>query len=292
MYAVSTKKQKMRISQIIFETVRTRLHGRFLEKMGSTGLWHEVDTRRALEKTAQALRDGAAAIRKKLGLLANKALLLDTPGNLLPDRDVGISSHDQKPTSMLPSKSTESREHRRSATLPASDALSMANTVDGSAFIDVDLRATSTCSRDPTSWNFMPSINHLNNDMSSASSMAFSQYSLGVTMGAQTPVPSHQKTLNDVSVRIDPSPTPTQMTVAHDPNPIATNTLSSTLTGHQDERAATPQHANEQGGSDPYYNSLLPWKPSDRDLQMSMMAMDAPSLEALMSILDVNSIAT
>ena len=67
-YVTSTKKQKMGISRSIVDKVRTELcpPGRFLEKNAETGLWHEVEDRRALEKTAQALRDGAAPLRKQL----------------------------------------------------------------------------------------------------------------------------------------------------------------------------------------------------------------------------------
>ena len=38
--------------------------GRFLEKDLDTGRWKEVDMERTHEKTAQALRDGAALLRK------------------------------------------------------------------------------------------------------------------------------------------------------------------------------------------------------------------------------------
>lgn len=67
-YMTSTKKQKMLISRSVVKHVCTQLlpPGRFLEKNADTGLYHEVDTKRALEKTAQALRDGAAPLRKKL----------------------------------------------------------------------------------------------------------------------------------------------------------------------------------------------------------------------------------
>ena len=40
--------------------------GRFLEKNPSTGLWSDIGDRKAIEKTSQALRDGAAALRKQL----------------------------------------------------------------------------------------------------------------------------------------------------------------------------------------------------------------------------------
>lgn len=57
----------MIISRSVVDRVRTQLDppGRFLEKDPRTGLWHEVDDKRALEKTAQALRDGAAPLRKQ-----------------------------------------------------------------------------------------------------------------------------------------------------------------------------------------------------------------------------------
>lgn len=58
------------ISRSIVNKVRTELNppGRFLEKNPQTGLWHEVDNKRAIEKAAQALRDGAAPLRKQLSL--------------------------------------------------------------------------------------------------------------------------------------------------------------------------------------------------------------------------------
>lgn len=64
LYATSTKKQKMMISRSIVDRIREE--GEFLEKRAGTSSWHAVDDRRALEKTAQALRDGAAPIRKRL----------------------------------------------------------------------------------------------------------------------------------------------------------------------------------------------------------------------------------
>eukprot|EP00581_Thalassiosira_minuscula_P013992 CAMPEP_0183716376 /NCGR_PEP_ID=MMETSP0737-20130205/10325_1 /TAXON_ID=385413 /ORGANISM="Thalassiosira miniscula, Strain CCMP1093" /LENGTH=134 /DNA_ID=CAMNT_0025945643 /DNA_START=221 /DNA_END=625 /DNA_ORIENTATION=+ len=67
-YAASTKKEKMSISKSIVNAVKTNLNppGRFLEKSVDTGMWHEVTQKRALEKTAQALRDAAALLRKQL----------------------------------------------------------------------------------------------------------------------------------------------------------------------------------------------------------------------------------
>ncbi|KAL7523345.1 hypothetical protein ACHAWF_000489 [Thalassiosira exigua] len=67
-YVTSTKKQKLEIIKSIVDHVKTKLEppGRFLEKNRGTKLWQEVDEKHALEKTAQALRDGGSLIRKQL----------------------------------------------------------------------------------------------------------------------------------------------------------------------------------------------------------------------------------
>jgi hypothetical protein len=67
LYVSSTKRQKMAISRSIVEAVRS-LHppGRFLDKDQQTGLWFDVGHKKAVEKTSQALRDGAATLRKQL----------------------------------------------------------------------------------------------------------------------------------------------------------------------------------------------------------------------------------
>ncbi len=63
----STKRQKMAISRSIVEAVRALdPPGRFLEKDRATGLWTEIGHKKAIEKTSQALRDGAASLRKQL----------------------------------------------------------------------------------------------------------------------------------------------------------------------------------------------------------------------------------
>lgn len=66
-YVTSTKRQKMSISRSIVEAVRSlNPPGRFLEKNPCTGLWSDIGDRKAIEKTSQALRDGAAGLRKQL----------------------------------------------------------------------------------------------------------------------------------------------------------------------------------------------------------------------------------
>eukprot|EP00339_Tiarina_fusa_P013233 CAMPEP_0117068934 /NCGR_PEP_ID=MMETSP0472-20121206/48319_1 /TAXON_ID=693140 ORGANISM="Tiarina fusus, Strain LIS" /NCGR_SAMPLE_ID=MMETSP0472 /ASSEMBLY_ACC=CAM_ASM_000603 /LENGTH=706 /DNA_ID=CAMNT_0004791209 /DNA_START=33 /DNA_END=2153 /DNA_ORIENTATION=+ len=67
LYVTSTKRQKMSISRSIVEAVRTLdPPGRFLDKDPLTGRWFEVGHKKAVEKTSQALRDGAASLRKQL----------------------------------------------------------------------------------------------------------------------------------------------------------------------------------------------------------------------------------
>lgn len=58
--------KKMLITAGVVDHIHTQLSppGRFLEKDLDTGRWKEVDMKRAHEKTAQALRDGAALLRK------------------------------------------------------------------------------------------------------------------------------------------------------------------------------------------------------------------------------------
>jgi len=67
LYVTSTKRQKMTISRSIVEAVRNLdPPGRFLEKDVNTGLWSDIGDKKAVEKTSQALRDGAASLRKLL----------------------------------------------------------------------------------------------------------------------------------------------------------------------------------------------------------------------------------
>jgi hypothetical protein len=57
----------MAISRSIVEAVRSLdPPGRFLEKDTVTVLWSDIGHKKAVEKTSQALRDGAASLRKQL----------------------------------------------------------------------------------------------------------------------------------------------------------------------------------------------------------------------------------
>ena len=60
-----TKLAKMDISRSIVQAVRLLdPPGRFLDKDPATLLWHDIGHKKAVEKTSQALRDGAAMLRQ------------------------------------------------------------------------------------------------------------------------------------------------------------------------------------------------------------------------------------
>lgn len=57
----------MSISRSIVRAVRSLdPPGRFLDKDTLSSLWHDIGHKKAVEKTSQALRDGAAMLRKQL----------------------------------------------------------------------------------------------------------------------------------------------------------------------------------------------------------------------------------
>jgi hypothetical protein len=63
-YNTSNKTHKMEITRRVIEHIHTlNPPGRFLEKDEETCRWRECEMKRAHEKTAQALRDGAARLR-------------------------------------------------------------------------------------------------------------------------------------------------------------------------------------------------------------------------------------
>eukprot|EP00579_Thalassiosira_antarctica_P019051 CAMPEP_0201962964 /NCGR_PEP_ID=MMETSP0904-20121228/8980_1 /ASSEMBLY_ACC=CAM_ASM_000553 /TAXON_ID=420261 /ORGANISM="Thalassiosira antarctica, Strain CCMP982" /LENGTH=445 /DNA_ID=CAMNT_0048509473 /DNA_START=113 /DNA_END=1450 /DNA_ORIENTATION=+ len=116
-YLTSTKKQKMSISRSIVNKIHTELNppGKFLEKKAETGLWHEVDNKRALEKTAQALRDGAAPLRKQLLEDMSDPAFLDA----LFDGDTFGESSLSRSTAMAQmdlSSKGKNKKHRRTIT--------------------------------------------------------------------------------------------------------------------------------------------------------------------------------
>lgn len=110
-YVNSTKKQKTMISRSIVNRVKTELNppGRFLEKNADTGLWEEVGDKRALEKTAQALRDGASTLRKQLLEDMSDPTFLDA---LFDENGVDCPSSIQKKT-----KNKKLQQRKRAASM-------------------------------------------------------------------------------------------------------------------------------------------------------------------------------
>lgn len=119
-YVASTKKQKMNISRSIVDRVRKELDppGRFLEKDSSTGLYREVEIKKALEKTAQTLRDLAAPLRKQLSEdFSNPSFL-----TAIFDGNDSVAGGDPlKRANGLKGTNNKPRGHRRTKTAPARD---------------------------------------------------------------------------------------------------------------------------------------------------------------------------
>jgi len=88
-YVCSTKAAKMKMSRFIVQTIRAQ-RGRFLERDDS-GLWMDIGDKKAIEKTSQALRDGAAPLRRLIAANAEKNKLYD---NKLEDDTINIITKD------------------------------------------------------------------------------------------------------------------------------------------------------------------------------------------------------
>lgn len=67
-YVACPKPQKGKFSKLIYEEIRSRNPpGRFLKQDLKTKLWYDIGEKKALDKTRQALREGAPEIQKELG---------------------------------------------------------------------------------------------------------------------------------------------------------------------------------------------------------------------------------
>jgi hypothetical protein len=66
-YVACPKPQKGKFSQLIYDEIQSRNPpGRFLKQHPTTKLWHVIGEKKALDKTRQALREGAPDIQKEL----------------------------------------------------------------------------------------------------------------------------------------------------------------------------------------------------------------------------------
>jgi hypothetical protein len=67
-YVSCPKPQKGKFSKLIYDEIRARdPPGRFLKQDMKTKLWYDIGDKKALDKTRQALREGAPEIQKELG---------------------------------------------------------------------------------------------------------------------------------------------------------------------------------------------------------------------------------
>jgi len=67
-YVACPKRQKVEFSRLIVKEIKSRNPpGRFLKQDAKSQLWHDVGEKKALDKTRQALREGAPDIAKKFG---------------------------------------------------------------------------------------------------------------------------------------------------------------------------------------------------------------------------------
>lgn len=73
-YVACPKPQKGKFSQLIVDEIKSRdPPGRFLKQDADSKLWYDIGEKKALDKTRQALREGAPEIQKELGADAPQA---------------------------------------------------------------------------------------------------------------------------------------------------------------------------------------------------------------------------
>uniref|UniRef100_A0A7S3KXP0 DUF6824 domain-containing protein n=2 Tax=Amphora coffeiformis TaxID=265554 RepID=A0A7S3KXP0_9STRA len=114
----------MAISRSIVDAVRSmKPPGRFLDKDPETGLWHDIGDRKAIEKTSQALRDGAADLRKQLSQdlgdpdFLNAVFETDNAKNNMDSINSG-SNHSKEKAKPVKAKPPIKKGHRRTKSNP------------------------------------------------------------------------------------------------------------------------------------------------------------------------------
>jgi hypothetical protein len=68
LYVTCLKTEKLKISRSIVAAIREQ-NGRFLEKDNDRNAWYDIGEKKAVEKTSQALREGAPKLRQKMAEL-------------------------------------------------------------------------------------------------------------------------------------------------------------------------------------------------------------------------------
>jgi hypothetical protein len=126
----STKKQKMKISRSIVEAVRSlEPPGRFLEKDQGTGKWYDIGDKKAVEKTSQALRDGAASLRKQLSQDLGDPDFLSVVFDEVEPKDVSPASAAVGNKKPAEKKKPPAKGHRRTMSNPTVLAATRAKVV-------------------------------------------------------------------------------------------------------------------------------------------------------------------
>lgn len=81
-YVACPKPQKAKFSRMIVDEIKSRTPpGRFLKQDQATKLWYDIGEKKALDKTRQALREGAPEIMKEMNV--------DEDGGEDEEEDVG-----------------------------------------------------------------------------------------------------------------------------------------------------------------------------------------------------------
>ena len=84
-YVACPKPQKGKFSKLILDEIRARNPpGRFLKQDMKTKLWYDIGEKKALDKTRQALREGAPTIMKELGEGPSEELGPEESGEFMP----------------------------------------------------------------------------------------------------------------------------------------------------------------------------------------------------------------
>lgn len=90
-YVKCPKPQKGKFSQMIVDEIRSQNPpGRFLKQDAETKLWYDIGEKKALDKTRQALREGAPELMKEITVAGKGAGAGDNLGSEGKDRPVQI----------------------------------------------------------------------------------------------------------------------------------------------------------------------------------------------------------
>lgn len=115
-YVKAPKSQKPEFSKMIYDAIRDQdPPGRFLKQDETTKLWYEISDRKAVDKTRQALREGAPEIKGKIAVSAASATA-DGGSTTIPDPP-NNSTNDNTPVTKQKSPTKDFVDHDFAAQL-------------------------------------------------------------------------------------------------------------------------------------------------------------------------------